>query len=223
MGLVVIKSKIQQSVIRKSLLRQGTLRLSAEADPELFALARVGLGALGVVAEVTLQCVLAHQLLEHTFMSDLKVGPGSPIQKVNQAHMTYLLVCPFLSRKIQSIHDLQRAIEASNNSGTPSACHTHSECFGCASRCAWVWCTCSRGMQAFAAQEVKRQHARWLRNNRHLRYMWIPYTDAIVVVTNNPVREARPSRTTVQRCCRCTNRQHNFWRSLVVYMAMSRQ
>ena len=34
------------------------------------------------------------------------------------------------------------------------------------------------------AQEVKRKHARWLRNNQHIRYMWIPYSDAIVVVTN---------------------------------------
>ncbi len=81
--------------------RQGTLRLSAEADSELFELARVGLGALGVVAEVTLQCVPAHQLLEHTFMSSLKVGPGSPIRKVNQAHMTYLLACPGLTRKMK--------------------------------------------------------------------------------------------------------------------------
>lgn len=58
--------------------RQGTLRLSAEVDPELFELARVGLGALGVVAEVTLQCVPAHQLLEHTYVSTLKArgGPG---------------------------------------------------------------------------------------------------------------------------------------------------
>ncbi|KAK9839195.1 hypothetical protein WJX81_000695 [Elliptochloris bilobata] len=88
---------------------QGTLRLSADADPELFELARVGLGALGVVAEVTLQCVPAHQLLEHTFVSTLK--------------------------------------------------------------------------------EVKRKHARWLRDNQHIRYMWIPYSDAVVVVTNNPVRE----------------------------------
>ncbi len=53
---------------------RGTLRLSAEdADPSLFYLARVGLGALGVVAEVTLQAVPAHRLLEHTYVSDLKV------------------------------------------------------------------------------------------------------------------------------------------------------
>ena len=36
---------------------------------------------------------------------------------------------------------------------------------------------------------MKRKHARWLRNNQHIRYMWIPYSDAVVVVTNNPVRE----------------------------------
>lgn len=41
------------------------------------------------------------------------------------------------------------------------------------------------------AQEVKRKHARWLRNNQHIRYMWIPYSNAVVVVTNNPVREVR--------------------------------
>ena len=45
---------------------------------------------------------------------------------------------------------------------------------------------------AFAAlQEVKRQHAKWLRDNRHLRYMWIPHTDAVVVVTNNPLPEGK--------------------------------
>lgn len=29
-------------------------------------------------------------------------------------------------------------------------------------------------------------HARLLRENRHVRYMWIPHEDAVVVVTNNP-------------------------------------
>ena len=71
---------------------QGTLRLSAAADPELFELARVGLGALGVVAEVTLQCVPAHQLLEHTFVSDLEVGPGSLTRTIEQSiHMACVL------------------------------------------------------------------------------------------------------------------------------------
>ena len=37
-------------------------------------MARVGLGCLGVVSEVTLQCVPAHHLLEHTYVSTHKVS-----------------------------------------------------------------------------------------------------------------------------------------------------
>ncbi len=40
----------------------STLECSAERDPELFRAARVGLGALGIVAEVTLRCVPAFVL-----------------------------------------------------------------------------------------------------------------------------------------------------------------
>jgi L-gulonolactone oxidase len=40
----------------------STLRCSPERDPETFRAARVGLGALGVIAEVTLQCVPAFAL-----------------------------------------------------------------------------------------------------------------------------------------------------------------
>lgn len=53
---------------------EGTLVLSEAADRDLFRTARVGLGACGVVAEVVLQCVPAHQLLEHTYVSSMKVG-----------------------------------------------------------------------------------------------------------------------------------------------------
>lgn len=51
----------------------GTLEISRREDPELFEMARVGLGALGVVSEVTLQLVPAHQLLEHTYIMSSKV------------------------------------------------------------------------------------------------------------------------------------------------------
>ncbi|GAX14091.1 L-galactono-1,4-lactone dehydrogenase [Fistulifera solaris] len=74
-------------------------------DP-LFHLCTVGLGCLGVVVEITMQCVPAHELVEHTFV---------------------------VSRK--------EAIER--------------------------------------VQE-------WLQEHKHMRYMWIPYTDSVVVVTNNP-------------------------------------
>lgn len=86
---------------------RGTLEVSAESDPELFLFARCGLGALGVVAEVTLQCVPAHRLLEETFLSD--------------------------------------------------------------------------------ATSVRRNHRAWLEQYQHLRYMWIPDTDSVVVVRSSPL------------------------------------
>uniref|UniRef100_A0A061QTN3 L-galactono-1,4-lactone dehydorogenase n=1 Tax=Tetraselmis sp. GSL018 TaxID=582737 RepID=A0A061QTN3_9CHLO len=92
---------------------QGTVELSESVNPELFRLARCGLGALGVVAEVTLQCVPAHRLVETTWVSSMA--------------------------------------------------------------------------------EVKKKHASWLRENQHLRYMWIPYTDTVVVVANNRADKAARS------------------------------
>lgn len=50
---------------------KGTIELSKEKDPELFYLARVGLGGLGVVSEVTLQCVDRQELVEHTYISNM--------------------------------------------------------------------------------------------------------------------------------------------------------
>lgn len=49
---------------------KGTIVVSKEKNPELFFLARCGLGGLGVVAEVTIQCVDRHELVEHTFVSN---------------------------------------------------------------------------------------------------------------------------------------------------------
>eukprot|EP00210_Caulerpa_lentillifera_P000514 g497.t1 len=36
-------------------------------------------------------------------------------------------------------------------------------------------------------KEIKKNHSKWLVNNRHLRYMWIPHTDSVVVVQCNPL------------------------------------
>lgn len=47
---------------------KGTLTVSRESNPEIFRLARVGLGALGVVTEVTIQCIPRHQLHEKTWI-----------------------------------------------------------------------------------------------------------------------------------------------------------
>ena len=84
----------------------GTIVLSKEQDGALFELAKVAVGCLGVVVEVTMQCVPAHNLLEHTFV---------------------------LTR-----------------------------------------------------QEAKERLDELLSKHKHMRYMWIPYTDTVVCVTNDP-------------------------------------
>lgn len=43
----------------------GTITLSPK-DGERFQMAKVGLGCLGVVSEVTMRCIPAHNLVEHT-------------------------------------------------------------------------------------------------------------------------------------------------------------
>lgn len=91
---------------------QGSLELTAESHPELFQLSRCSLGTLGIVAEVTLQCVPAHRLREETFVTDLT--------------------------------------------------------------------------------GVKKNHRKWLEDFQHIRYMWIPHTDPIVVVRSNPIRADEP-------------------------------
>lgn len=100
---------IDEQVISMKLVTpaKGTIEVSKEKDPELFYLARCGLGGLGVVAEVTLQCVERQELVEHTVVSNMK--------------------------------------------------------------------------------EIKKNHKKLLSENKHVKYLYIPYTDTVVVVTCNPV------------------------------------
>jgi L-galactono-1,4-lactone dehydrogenase len=91
---------------------KGTLLLDKENNTELFHLAKVGLGSLGIVSEVTLQGVRAHALGEQTVV--------------------------------------------------------------------------------MSADAVAKGHAARLAAHRHVRYMWLPYTDAVVVVTANPLEKCPP-------------------------------
>ncbi|XP_077241657.1 L-galactono-1,4-lactone dehydrogenase [Tasmannia lanceolata] len=104
---------IDEQIISMKLVTpaKGTIEISREKDPKLFYLARCGLGGLGVVAEVTVQCVDRHELVEHTFVSNIK--------------------------------------------------------------------------------EIRKNHKKWLAENRHVKYLWIPYTDTIVVVTCNPLTKRK--------------------------------
>ncbi|GAB2267155.1 hypothetical protein Dimus_002140 [Dionaea muscipula] len=105
---------IDEQVISMKLVTpaKGTIELSKEKDPELFYLARCGLGGLGVVAEVTIQCVDRQELVEHTYVSNLK--------------------------------------------------------------------------------EIKKNHKKLLSENKHIKYLYIPYTDSVVVVTCNPLPRKGP-------------------------------
>ena len=99
---------VEEQVVRMKIVTpgRGEVVLSAnDPDPTAFDLARVGLGCLGVVTEVTLRCVAAHQLTE--------------------------------------------TVEVMTREG------------------------------------VRKGHVDRLRDNRHVRYMWIPYVDAVVVVSSN--------------------------------------
>ncbi len=91
----------------------GTIVLSKQENRALFELAKVAVGCLGVVVEITMQCIPAHHLLEHTFV---------------------------LTR-----------------------------------------------------QQAKEQLDDLLKNHKHMRYMWIPYTDTVVCVTNDPEHLVPPS------------------------------
>ncbi len=66
---------VDEQVVRLRLITpaMGSLELSSSQSPGLFRLAKVGLGLLGVVSELTLQCVDAHELLEHTTVTTIQV------------------------------------------------------------------------------------------------------------------------------------------------------
>ncbi|XWS43078.1 hypothetical protein CRYUN_Cryun16bG0070500 [Craigia yunnanensis] len=102
---------IDEQVISMKLVTpaKGTIELSKEKDPELFYVARCGLGGLGVVAEVTIQCV---------------------------------------ERR---------------------ACGAHN----------------------YLKHERPQEKPQMLSENKHVKYLYIPYTDTVVVVTCNPVSKWR--------------------------------
>jgi L-galactono-1,4-lactone dehydrogenase len=111
---------------------RGTITLT-EQDGELFHMAKVGLGCLGIVVEITMKCIPSHYLQEHTFV---------------------------LTR-----------------------------------------------------QQAKEQLDTLLQQHKHMRYMWIPYTDTVVCVTNDPIgsnidRTNSTSKTTTHES---SNLLSKFW------------
>ena len=98
---------------------RGTVELTKKKDGRLFELARLALGCLGVVVEITMECIPAHKLIEHTYV---------------------------LTR-----------------------------------------------------EEVALNKIKLLEEHKHTRFMWIPYTDAVIVVTNDefdPATQKEPPNLT---------------------------
>ncbi|CAK4326332.1 unnamed protein product [Aphanomyces euteiches] len=94
---------------------EGRLTLNDPSDP-CFQLAKCGLGALGVVTQLTLQCVPMHHLVEHT--------------------------------------------------------------------------------QVMTIEQLHAVHESLLKSHQHLRYMWLPHTDKVVVVTCDQIDPALASEVT---------------------------
>lgn len=70
----------------------GPIELSPNSEPRLFKLARVGLGALGVVTEVTLQCVDAHKLVQRTFTETRASAAANHSAHLAHQHMRYMWI-----------------------------------------------------------------------------------------------------------------------------------
>ena len=99
---------------------RGTIELTKEKDGRFFEVARLALGCLGVVVEITMECIPAHKLIEHSYV---------------------------LTR-----------------------------------------------------EEAVANKTKLLEEHKHTRFMWIPYTDAVIVVTNDefdPTTQSEPSSMSV--------------------------
>lgn len=110
-GTGALIAPVDEYVTQLSLITPTKETITIKKGDPLFTLAKVGLGCLGVVSEITMQCIPAHKLVEHTYV-------------------------------------LTRA-------------------------------------------EAKAQIQTLLKKHKHIRYMWVPYQDAVVVVTNDPEEEMK--------------------------------
>lgn len=71
---------------------EGLMTLSDTFNPRLFRMAKVGLGSLGVVTELTLRCIPRHKLLEYTYTTSAgSVVPAKHYEKLqNFRHVRYM-------------------------------------------------------------------------------------------------------------------------------------
>eukprot|EP00940_MAST-03C_sp_MAST-3C-sp2_P002554 g2554.t1 len=111
-------STVEEQIVRMTLVTPalGKIELSRSEYPNIFRFAKAGLGALGIVSELTLQCVPRYRLKEKQYVVPIS--------------------------------------------------------------------------------DIREKHADLLRTYRHVRYMWIPHTDSVVVVVSNPTDDAEATNAT---------------------------
>jgi L-galactono-1,4-lactone dehydrogenase len=93
---------VDEMIVRMQLATptEGLLTLSKASNPNLFAFAKVGLGALGVVTELTLKCIPRHSLLEHTYTASVQtIGDGHYERLANYRHVRYMWL-PYTGRTV---------------------------------------------------------------------------------------------------------------------------
>ena len=99
----------------------GEMTLSPSSHPRLFALAKVSLGWLGVVSEVTIQCVDAHKLLQHTFVETREGVRQRHLSHLKHQHMRYMWIPHTDTVVVVTCDPTNDTIEAAVNSNTPAA------------------------------------------------------------------------------------------------------
>lgn len=126
-GTGVHLSTVDDMIVRMQLATptEGLLTLSKDQNPNLFAFAKVGLGTLGIVTELTLQCIPKHRLQEHTYtapVSDIHKGHYELLQRYR--HVRYMWL-PHTNKVVvvvsNPVDDIVKNSAVDNNAANPAA------------------------------------------------------------------------------------------------------
>lgn len=125
---------------------EGLMTLSDSSNPRLFRMAKVGLGSLGVVTELTLRCIPRHKLLEYNYTTTNSLVPVKHYDKLlHFRHVRYMWfpytgkVCVVVSNptgdnakpteeKAKAEKDLLVTVNNSRTSNTASKVPTEAMC-----------------------------------------------------------------------------------------------
>lgn len=148
---------------------EGTKVLSAHTDPELFQMAKVGLG-----------CLVSWPAPRPT-----PVFPRTrslPSRQTGHRRLVLFSSRPPAVLGCCHLHHARRPLTLSGRAVSQGVVAEY------VIRCVPAHNLVER-TSVLTRAEVRRGHGERLRANKHVRYMWVPYTDAVVVVACNPAEE----------------------------------